>query len=193
MNRRIVSVTGSLVCTFLFCCAASNAQSVPASTGSRVLQSQAQQALDFHNLKRHEVGVAPLEWSAQLSVVAQDWANHLVAAGCGLQHTQHSQFGENLFGGSGMPFSALDAAKDWYTEAAQFKYAPLTASNFAATGHYTQMVWGHSTQLGMGQATCSDGTTIIVAEYNPPGNYIGQTPYQASTPLTEGQLTQGGK
>lgn len=194
MIRRIVLAATPLACIFALCCAVSRAQSVPAVTGSRILQPQAQQALDFHNAKRQEVGVPPLQWSLALSGVAQDWANQLATSGCALQHTQHSQYGENLFGGSGLPFSALDAAKDWYTEVTQFKYAPLTTANFAATGHYTQMVWNHSTELGMGQATCSDGTIIIVAEYNPPGNYLGQTPYASTaSPAHGGQISEGGK
>jgi pathogenesis-related protein 1 len=53
----------------------------------------------------------------------------------------------------------------------------LTAANFAPTGHYTQMVWRSTTQVGMGQASCPGGALVIVAEYNPPGNYIGQKPY----------------
>jgi pathogenesis-related protein 1 len=144
-----------------------------------VPQASAQLALDFHNAKRHDVAVQPLEWSPELATVAQNWANHLASTGCELQHTQHSKYGENLFGGNGMPFTALDAAKDWYSETAKFKYGVLTPANWSASGHYTQMVWNHSTHMGMGQASCKDGSIVIVAEYNPAGNYMGQAPYDA--------------
>ena len=40
-------------------------------------RAQAQAALDFNNAKRHDVGVAPLQWSTKLAAVAQNWADHL--------------------------------------------------------------------------------------------------------------------
>jgi len=151
---------------------------VPAHTGSNVTQAQAQQALDFHNARRHDVGVAPLEWSPALAAVAQSWADHLANEnGCRLTHTVNGPYGENLFGGTGAPYTALDASRDWYSEISRYTYGVVTETNFAATGHYTQMVWSRTTQVGIGQAACRGGGTVIAAEYNPPGNYIGQKPY----------------
>lgn len=151
---------------------------VPASTGSLVIPSDAQRALDFQNAKRHDVGVPPLQWSTQLAAVAQSWANHLASAeNCRLVHTTGDRYGENLFGGAGRAYTALDAAQDWYGEIAQFHYGPLTDDNWSAAGHYTQMIWRSTTTVGMGRATCPNGWVVIVAEYDPPGNYIGQTPY----------------
>jgi uncharacterized protein YkwD len=151
---------------------------VPSNTGSNVPQAQAQAALDFHNAKRHDVGTPPLLWSVALAAVAQNWANHLAATNhCGLIHTPNSRYGENLFGGSGISYTALDASQDWYNEISKYTYGVVTPTNFAPTGHYTQMVWSHTTSVGIGQANCSGGTTVIVAEYDPPGNYVGQKPY----------------
>jgi uncharacterized protein YkwD len=150
---------------------------VPSNTGSNVPQAQAQLALNFHNAKRHDVGAPPLQWSATLAAVAQNWANHLASGGCNLVHTANNTYGENLFGGSGAPYTALDASQDWYSEISRYSYGVVTATNFAPTGHYTQMVWSRTTQVGIGQATCRGGGTVIAAEYSPPGNYIGQKPY----------------
>jgi len=154
------------------------APTVPSITGSNVPPTQAQAALDFHNAKRHDVGVPPLRWSATLAAAAQSWANHLAATNhCGLIHTDNDRYGENLFGGSGMSYTALDASQDWYREISGYTYGVVTAANFAPTGHYTQMVWSRTTAVGIGQANCPGGATVIVAEYDPPGNYIGQKPY----------------
>jgi pathogenesis-related protein 1 len=151
---------------------------VPSSTGSNVPQAQAQAALDFHNAKRHDVGVAPLQWSANLAAVAQKWAGHLAKdEGCNLIHTQDDPYGQNLFGGQGGPYTALTAAQNWYSEIAKYHYGILTDSNWYPTGHYTEMIWHSTTELGMGQANCAGGGTVVVAEYNPPGNYIGEKPY----------------
>ena len=151
---------------------------VPSNTGSRVPQAQAQAALDFHNKVRAEVGAPPLQWSPALAAVAQRWAEHLARENnCDLEHTQNNNYGENLFGGSGAPFTALDASRDWYGEIKQYKLRVLTANNFHSTGHYTQMVWSTTAKVGIGQATCRGGGTVIAAEYDPAGNIIGQKPY----------------
>jgi pathogenesis-related protein 1 len=148
------------------------------STGSRVNVSDAQQALAFHNAKRHDVGAPPLTWSTDLAALAQKWADHLAAEqACDLVHTTGNHYGENLFGGSGRAFTAVDASQDWYGEISAFHYGPLSENNWYASGHYTQMVWRNTTQMGMGRATCPSGRVVIVAEYDPPGNYMGQKPY----------------
>ncbi len=169
---------GILIAALTLIVANVSAQStVPASTGSNVNQVDAQQSLDFHNAKRQTVGSPPLQWSTDLAAVAQNWANHLAAGGCNLQHTQGGPYGENLFGGGGRPYTAMDASQDWYGEISKFHYGPLTPSNWAPSGHYTQMVWKTTTKVGMGRATCNGGLVVIVAEYDPPGNYMGQKPY----------------
>ena len=44
-----------------------------------------------------------------------------------------------------------------------------------ATGHFTQVVWKGSQKLGVGFALTGDGKTLyVVAQYSPPGNYMGQ-------------------
>jgi pathogenesis-related protein 1 len=156
----------------------STAPRVPSNTGSSVPQAQAQAALDFHNAKRKDVGVAPLQWSTNLAAVAQKWADHLAKdEGCRLDHTQNNAYGENLFGGRGGTYTALSAAQDWYGEITKYHYGTLTNDNWYPTGHYTQMIWRDTIEFGMGQAACSGGATVVVAEYSPPGNYMGQKPY----------------
>lgn len=59
-------------------------------------------------------------------------------------------------------------------------------------GHYTQVVWANSWQVGCGYAdysTVQSGRTwnarIVVCNYKPGGNFIGQTMYQAGTPASK--------
>lgn len=47
------------------------------------------------------------------------------------------------------------------------------AASFAS-GHFTQMVWKGSEQLGCGSVTASSGALYVVCNYSPPGNYIGE-------------------
>ncbi len=65
-------------------------QKVPGATGSKVSQEDAQEALNFHNKVRKDVGTSPLEWSAGLARYAQAWADHLAKDGnCKMQHRPH--------------------------------------------------------------------------------------------------------
>jgi pathogenesis-related protein 1 len=158
------------------------AQNVPVETGSKVSQEQAQAALDYHNKVRADVGSPPLQWSQELSKFAQAWAENLAASNCKMEHRPASgkwaqKYGENIFWGAGEEYTAKHASESWYSEIKDYKYGPLKGNNWYKTGHYTQMVWKNTTHVGMGIAYCKNGAVIIVANYNPPGNYMGEKPY----------------
>ncbi len=158
------------------------AQTIEGNTGSKITKSEAQTALDFHNKVRSDVGAPALIWSPELAKYAQEWADHLASKGCKMQHRPHDgkwaqKYGENIFWGKGMDYSALDASKSWYSEIEDYTYGKVNNSNWNKTGHYTQMVWKNTTQVGIALAKCSDGAIIIVANYDPAGNYMGEAPY----------------
>ena len=166
---------------YIFSFAQLQAQIAPTKTGSLIIQSEAQHVLDFHNKIRKEVGSPPLEWSSELSAFAQEWANHL-SANCKMEHRPENgkwmrKYGENIFWGMGREYSGVDASKSWFEEINNYKYEEINSSNWASTGHYTQMVWKKTTKIGMGIAKCPNGGIIIVANYDPPGNYMGEKPY----------------
>lgn len=161
-----------------------NTNAVGTSTGSKLSVSDAEEALQFHNQVRAEVGVSPLVWSVELSQYAQEWAEYLASTtDCKLIHRselgqKHKQYGENLYQGwssNGNVYTALDASKGWYSEIKDYKHGK--ANRLEKTGHYTQMVWHTTTHLGIGVAQCANGGYIVVANYNPPGNYIGKQAY----------------
>ncbi|HYG02614.1 MAG TPA: CAP domain-containing protein [Chryseosolibacter sp.] len=158
------------------------AQTVPSTTGSKVDQLEAQEALNFHNKVRKDVGNIQLSWSAELAAYAQEWAENLASRNCAFEHrtgeNKKKPFGENIFGGSGIDYTATDASKSWYSEIKEYVHGPLTYENWYPVGHYTQMVWYSTKEIGIGKATCENGMILIVANYNPPGNYIGQKAYE---------------
>lgn len=61
--------------------------------------------------------------------------------------------------------------KAWYDEVSQYNW---TSPGFGYnTGHFTQLVWVSSQELGMGIACTSDQNACYgVANYWPPGNYL---------------------
>jgi len=158
-------------------------QTVPDKTGSKVSQEDAQAALDFHNQVRKDVDSPPLEWSTELAKYSQAWANHLAQENnCNMQHRPSEGewkqvYGENIFWGSASSYNAKDASESWYSEIKDYKHQTITNSNYQIFGHYTQMVWKNTTKVGIGQAVCPNGAIIIVANYKPAGNYIGQKAY----------------
>jgi hypothetical protein len=60
----------------------------------------------------------------------------------------------------------------WYNEISLYNYS---APGFSlATGHFTQVIWAATTQLGVGIAFTSDNkSAYVVANYISPGNMIG--------------------
>lgn len=172
-----------LFATLIFCALNTNAQTtVSASTGSKVRQDEAQTALNFHNKVRKDVGVGALVWSEKLAAFAQEWADHLASKKCSFEHRPEDgkwkqEYGENIFWGSDTSLNSLKASESWYSEKSQYTYGPVTEDSWKTTGHYTQMVWRNTTQIGIGKAVCKGGKVIIVANYDPRGNYIGEKPY----------------
>jgi uncharacterized protein YkwD len=172
----------TLTLLFIITFNVSFSQSVPKETGSKVTQAEAQQALDYHNKVRKEVGTPPLAWSTELAEYAQAWADNLARNNCKFEHRPSSGewkqiHGENIFWGSGTSYSALDASESWYSEIKDYKHGPISDANWPVAGHYTQMVWKNTTQVGIGTATCRGGEILIVANYDPSGNYWGEKAY----------------
>jgi pathogenesis-related protein 1 len=141
-----------------------------------------QQVLDHHNKIRKLVNVPPLAYSASLSAYAQQWAEHLASRGSRIfhsdcMHPDGRSLGENIFWGSDADsYSVLDASKSWYEEKQLYRYAPIS-NHSDGTGHYTQMVWKETREIGLGVAYTKKGGIIVVASYYPAGNMVGSYPY----------------
>jgi uncharacterized protein YkwD len=132
--------------------------------------SFAQRFVDAHNKARAQHCAAPLTWSTKLAAVAQKWADSLRDQGCKFGHSG-GQYGENLAAGT---IGALDPESTvamWYDEIKQYKFPDGGFS--MNTGHFTQLVWRGTKQVGCGHSQCK-GNDIYVCEYDPPGNWDGE-------------------
>ena len=134
--------------------------------------------INEHNEQRKEVGVGPLQWSATLAEDALVWAKQLALKGGGLEHDPNrKKEGENLWGGTAGRRSYKEMVGAWAGEKKDFVYGPLDYTNLPKVGHYTQMIWQSTTQVGC--ALVSNGKMdYLVCRYLPQGNYIGQKPYR---------------
>ena len=96
------------------------------------------------------------------------------------------KYGENIAWGTGGGYDVLTAARFWYEE--KKSYTPGTPiprdfRDFKA-GHYTQMVWKDTTEIGAGKAVIQagdrKGSLFVVCNYNPRGNIVGEKPFLAT-------------
>ena len=137
--------------------------------------------INLHNKVRSSAGVGPLAWSKSLAGYAQLWADHLASTSCRLEHRPNSgkrkqEYGENLFMGTAGYYGVADAVRAWESEKSFYHGEPLNSSNWYPSGHYTQLVWKNTSQIGCAKAECR-GNIIVVCNYDPPGNVMGQKPY----------------
>ena len=134
------------------------------------------QALQAHNSVRAKDRQRPLQWSNDLQSISQEWANQL-ARSCKLYHHKGElPFGENLFS-STAPTTIRHAISLWGNEKKFYNYKQNRCSPGKQCGHYTQMVWKGTTDVGCAMQSCSNGSQIYVCSYFPAGNIVGARPY----------------
>ena len=129
--------------------------------------------LAVHNAVRARVRMPPLAWSDRLAARSQDWANTLLARRQFI-HRPNSTYGENLFEIAGATASPARVVNAWAAESQTYDYISNRCSGVC--GHYTQIVWGDTKEVGCAVAR-GRGREIWVCNYDPPGNRVGRRPY----------------
>lgn len=136
-----------------------------------------------HNAARAAVmpaaspAIAPLVWSQTVASAAQAWADR-----CQFEHSG-GKYGENIYASAGKAAKAAEVVSSWTSEAKNYDYGANSCSGVC--GHYTQVVWRKSQQLGCGMAKCTKNSPFDgfaewefwVCNYDPPGNFNNQKPY----------------
>ena len=138
--------------------------------------SSTAELLAAHNAYRTSLGLPPLRWSDALAASAQNWAEHLAETG----QLEHSGSGQNLAMAAAGTKSLTQLVDLWGSEQANFTdgYFPdiSTTGNWMDAGHYSQIVWKDTTEVGCGFAE-NDGNDVLVCDYDPPGNVMGERAY----------------
>src|SRR6188472_2152011 len=151
------------------------------NTGNVQGEDLANSILTVHNQERAAVGVSPLTWSDTLAAGAQTWAQHLATTGDFSHDTNvPNGVGENIAGfNPSLGVSAPGEGQSlWVDEKKDYQGGVLTPENWYPTGHYTQMVWKDTKEVGCGTAGGEGHPySILVCRYSPSGNYMGQAPY----------------
>jgi hypothetical protein len=131
--------------------------------------------LSIHNRERALVGVPALVWSDQLAAGAQTWADHLATIN-EMVHSTDMSYGENLAGKRTGGDTVPTMVESWVAEKKDYHGETIDSTNYLVFGHYTQMVWQNTREVGCGMATGSVND-FLVCRYSPPGNSVGQLPY----------------
>ena len=132
--------------------------------------------LAAHNAYRADLGLPPLRWSDQLAAQAQPWADHLAEMGV----LQHNGSGQNLAMAEDGTQTVTQLVGLWGREQVDFTDGVFpdisTTGNWMDVGHYSQVVWKATTEVGCG-FTENYGREVLVCDYSPVGNVMGERPY----------------
>ncbi|GAA42385.2 peptidase inhibitor 16 [Clonorchis sinensis] len=138
------------------------------------------------------VNMKNLTWSSKLENDAKAWAMR-----CVFKHVDkaYSSDGENL--GASTDINS-DPVLGWYDEYKLYRFGPISTHNFAATGHYTQLVWEKTNEVGCYRYLCpylymSQGAPIksayfSVCRYSPAPEEIRDLPETRDTSLMDEQI-----
>jgi len=129
-----------------------------------------------HNKERKLLNIPNLTWNEEIASYAEEWALQLAEEDNSIHHRSGDNYGENISWISSMPDDISEGVAMWNEEKVYFKYKPI-GNDWAKSGHYTQVIWKNTTQVGCGCAVSQSGAFFFVCNYDPPGNYIGQKPY----------------
>jgi len=138
-------------------------------------------------------------WNDELAAIAQRWADQ-----CTFGHDENRKkldgtyVGQNVY--MSYSFTDLDldtimgqmdeAVTAWYSEVYENNFDPADIKPFKfdyLTGHYTQVVWAESEELGCGQVMYKDGMyeNIVVCNYAKGGNMMRGTMYEVGEPCSK--------
>ncbi|XP_067863538.1 peptidase inhibitor 16-like isoform X2 [Heptranchias perlo] len=144
-----------------------------------------------HNKYRSEVPDASnmlrMKWDTDLEEIAVKYTRE-----CIWEHNNdRGETGENLYVATSPP-SPEKAVEEWYLEVADYTYETMHCTPQKMCGHYTQVVWANSDKVGCASHFCDElqgldykNLSILVCNYLPQGNVIGQKPYKKGTPCKE--------
>ena len=159
--------------------------------GAMNLTPFAKEVLAAHNAERARFGAEPLQWNPALEATATSYANemaktgrrvHAARAGRGIER-------ENINQGM-IHWNTGQMLTNWLQERGKFTpgtFPNVCSGDWSQCGHYTQMIWPTTTDVGCGMASGS-GFKWLVCRYSPGGNKDGQAVGTPASPAGPGRM-----
>lgn len=157
-----------------------------ATAAPSAASSYQESILHYHNLHRSDHSASGLTWSDDLAGAA-----NTLATRCEYGHdtsivSASGDYGQNIAYGYDADLVGEKVISEMmYTDEAPY-FASLYGeadpdmTNFEKWGHFTQIVWKATTQVGCATVSCSDLKNVggpapyTVCNYGSPGNYAGE-------------------
>nr|XP_039274420.1 GLIPR1-like protein 1 [Styela clava] len=94
-----------------------------------------------------------------------------------MRTSQWAALGENVYAGNQYWLSEIPTkvTSDWYSECEFYNITGYPTCSGRQCGHYKQIVWANTRQIGCAIAACRDieggyGSTLVACIYGPAGN-----------------------
>jgi hypothetical protein len=130
------------------------------------------------NSYRHHHQVEALSHNSELTAVAQKWAEHMAQHDSFGHNPDAKHHGERLGENCAMKwtsdkqdFTGSQVADQWYSEVERYDFSKNSGPS---TGHFTQLVWKSSHEIGVGRSQTREGKWLVVANFYPTGNCVGR-------------------
>jgi hypothetical protein len=152
---------------------------------------QQEEIVNAHNDIRRQIPATDmnaLKWNEQLADKAQELTDTCVFQHDILRTCADKPLGQNMWKGTGFPSASslnfTGIVNAWGSEEQYYGYdydvsgtlGQLPGYSWSKVGHFTQVAWAKSRQIGCGYTQC--GSAFIVAcDYWPTGNYPSQVAY----------------
>lgn len=142
---------------------------------------ESKKVLALHNNYRSSLSIPPLKYSEDLAQFALVWCKELGRKNGAFEHRPRTgtfghSYGENIYKGTKSSTPFIDAVNLWATEKSKFRNDILNRSNWSKAGHYSQMIWRKSQSIGCAVVEIN-GMSIVVCNYDPAGNMMGERTY----------------
>jgi len=115
-----------------------------------------------------------------LAVTALDWAKELASMGSLKHSSGRVHIGENVAYTGTKANSVVKLLGMWMDERQYYVHKPYpncsNTGDKSDVGHYTQVIWAATTEVGCGLAT-RNGKDFLVCQYKTSGNRTGKYAY----------------
>ena len=136
--------------------------------------------LKNHNYHRKRHQVQNLARNSEIEKIAQEYSKEQ-AKNDQMEHSSNTYknkpLGENLYScwsSSSASVNGTRASESWYSEVKSYDFN--NPGYKKGIGHFTQLVWKDSKEIGCGAACSSTNNCYVTCNYYPAGNYLDSFP-----------------